>query len=32
MLLFSGVGVLAGWLLLRLRRRAGSIAAQATPD
>jgi hypothetical protein len=32
LLLFSGVGVLAGWLLLRWRRKPGSVAAFATPD
>jgi hypothetical protein len=32
LLVFSGVGVLAGWLLLRLRRSAGAFAAHATSD
>lgn len=32
LLAFSSVGVLAGWLLLRLRRKSGAIAAHATPD
>lgn len=32
LLLFSGVGALAGWLLLRWRRKPGSVAAFATPD
>ena len=32
LLLFSGIGVLVGWLLLRLRPRSGAIAAHATPD
>ena len=32
LLLFSGVGVLVGWLLLRLRSKAGAVAAHATSD
>ena len=32
LLVFSGIGVLAGWLLLRLRSKAGAVAAQATSD
>lgn len=32
MLVFSGLGVLAGWLLVRLRRRAGDAAASHGPD
>ncbi len=32
LLLFSGVGVLVGWVLLRLRSKAGAVAAHATSD
>ena len=32
LLLFIGVGVLVGWLLLRLRSKAGAVAAHATSD
>jgi hypothetical protein len=32
LLLFSGIGVLVGWLLLRLRPKSAAIAAHATVD
>lgn len=32
LLLFSGVGVVAGWLLLRLRGKSAATAAHAHPD